>query len=370
MSQTSSDLSGAGNWATVARKPFGETADGRPVELFVLTNAHGLRVDIINYGATIVRLFAPDRDGKSEDVVLGYDEMAGYEAGTSYYGAVVGRFGNRIADGRFTIDDTVHELPTNNQPGGIPCHLHGGPEGFDRQIWTAEVKAEGPSARLTLKHFSPAGHAGYPGNLSASVTYILHADNRLEVIYTAETDAATHVNLTQHTYFNLAGQGNGDIGGHILQLPASHYLPVTAGQIPTGERAPVADTAFDFTSPRPIGAHIDDDDPQIAIAGGFDHCWIYDEADGTRHAGGTVVEPNSGRTLEVVTTEPGVQFYSGKFIKPGDVGKAGKPYGPRSGFCLETQHFPNTPNRPDFPSTLLRPGEVYRSVTVFRFGTT
>lgn len=369
MSSPSNGPAHTSNWASVSRQPFGVTRDGRAVELFTLTNARGLRVDITNYGATIVRLFAPDRDGRAADVVLGYDTIAGYEAGQGYFGAVVGRFGNRIAAGRFSLDGVDFELATNNAPGGIPCHLHGGPGGFDRQVWRAEVKAEGEQARLTLTLFSPDGDEGYPGNLSATVVYLLKLDNILEVTYSAQTDAATPVNLTQHSYFNLAGSGSGDVGGHLMQIPATCYLPTDAGQIPTGELAPVAGTPFDFTSPRPIGAHIDDDDPQLHIGCGYDHCWVFGDADGGRHLAATVVEPLSGRLLEVTTTEPGLQFYSGAFITPGEAGKAGAIHQPRCGFCLETQHFPDAPNRPEFPSTILRPGETYRTTTAFRFAT-
>ncbi|WP_221029426.1 aldose epimerase family protein [Actomonas aquatica] len=368
MASTSHELNGAGNWASVARKPFGETKSGEATELFTLTNAKGMRVEITNYGGIIVRWTAPDREGKLADVVLGYDDLAAYEAGGAYFGAVVGRFGNRIAGGQFTLDDETYTLPTNNAPGGIPCHLHGGPEGFDRKVWAAEVAAEGESARLTLKLESPAGEAGFPGTLAVTVVYLLKPENTLEITYTATTDAATPVNLTQHTYFNLAGEGT--IDGHILQMQgASRYLPVDAGQIPTGELAPVAGTPFDFLAPRPLGARIAEDHPQIKIGCGYDHCWVFDDADGTTHLAAKVMEPISGRVLEVLTTEPGMQVYTGAFIKPGDQGKDGAIYDARSGFCLETQHFPDSPNQPTFPSTILRPGETYRSVTAFRFGT-
>ena len=369
MLTTPNELTGAGDWATVSHQPFGVTAAGEAVELFVLSNAKGMRVEILNYGATIVRWTAPDRDGVFADVVLGYDTLADYEAGGSYFGAVVGRFGNRIAGGRFRLDEQEFSLPTNNAPGGIPCHLHGGPKGFDRRVWQAEVKAEGENARLELRLTSEAGDAGYPGKLDVKVIYLLRANHTLEVSYQATTDAATPVNLTQHTYFNLAGGAAGDITGHILQMPASHYLPVDQGQIPLGRLEPVAGTPFDFLVPRPIGARIAESHPQIKIGHGYDHCWVFDERDGLRHLAAKVLEPLSGRMLEVWTTEPGVQLYSGAFIKPGDVGKGGVNYQPRSGFCLETQHYPDSPNRPEFPNTILRPGEIYRSVTSFHFGT-
>lgn len=367
MSSTPNELTGAGSWATVSQQPFGVTAGGEAVDLFILSNARGMRVEISNYGATIVRWTAPDRDGAFADVVLGYDRLEDYEAGGSYFGAVVGRYGNRIAAGRFQLDGKVFTLPTNNAPGGVPCHLHGGPKGFDRRVWRAKVSAEGESARLELLLTSAAGDAGYPGELVVKVTYVLRADHCLEVVYEATTDAATPVNLTQHSYFNLAGAGAGPITGHILQMPASRYLPVDRGQIPTGTLEPVAGTPFDFLVPRPLGARIADAHPQIEIGQGYDHCWAFDEADGMRHLAAKVMEPLSGRVLEVWTTEPGMQLYSGAFIKPGDRGKDGVRYQPRSGFCLETQHFPDSPNRPQFPDTILRPGEAYRSVTSFRF---
>ncbi len=368
MSSEPNDLTGASNWATVSRQPFGETQDGESAELFTLTNAKGMRVDITNYGATIVRCMVPDREGAMADVVLGYDTLAGYEAGSCYFGAVVGRFGNRIAGGRFTLDGETYTLPTNNTPGGIPCHLHGGPKGFDRRVWAAELVAEESEARLTLKLSSPAGEAGYPGNLEATVVYVLKADNELDVTYHATTDAATPVNLTQHSYFNLAGAG--PTAGHILQMQtASRYLPVNAGLIPLGAPAPVEGTPFDFRAPRPIGAHIDDPDEQIKFGGGYDHCWVFDSSDGTRQLAAKVMEPISGRVLEVWTTEPAVQFYAGSFIPANEVGKDGAVYQPREGFCLETQHYPDAPNQPAYPSTILRPGETYRTVTVFRFGT-
>lgn len=354
--------------ANIQRQPFGQTASGIDVELFTLTNANGMRVDIMNYGATIVRLWVPDREGVLADVVMGYDDVAGYEAGVGYYSAVVGRFGNRIANGKFTLDGEEIVLPTNNEPGGMPCHLHGGPEGLDRQVWRADARVEDDEAVLELSHFSPDGHMGYPGNVSLTVTYRLTAENGLRIIYGGQTDKPTILNLTQHAYFNLAGAGSGPIHDHILQLGASRFLPVTTGLIPTGEQEMVVGTPFDFVAPRPMGNQIEDEHEQLEIAGGYDHCWVFDEPGPAMRLVARVLDRASGRLMELHTTEPGVQLYTGNAIPEGEAGKAGTTYHPRGGFCLETQHFPDAPNQPDFPSVVVRPGEPYHSETEFRFG--
>lgn len=369
MSDASPESSSPSTWATISRQSFGQTAAGEETELFTLTNAQGMRVDITNYGATIVRCIVPDREKQWGDVVLGFDSLAEYEAGQSYFGAVVGRCGNRIAGGRFTLDDVDYELPTNSESGGKACHLHGGPVGFDRRVWTAEPKAEGETASLVLTLVSPDGDMGYPGNLTARVTYRLGRANHLEVIYEGETDAPTLLNLTQHSYFNLAGAGAGSIESQILQLPASHFLATDEGQIPTGEKTPVVGTPLDFLSPYPLGTRIDNAHPQLAIGGGYDHCWVFDDTTGGLKLGAKVMDPISGRLMEVWTTEPGVQLYSGNWIPNGTKGKDGKHYDSRGGFCLETQHFPDSPNHPEFPSIELRPGMPFRSVTEFRFST-
>lgn len=368
MAASLSDSSRSGHHVTIVRKPFGVSAQGQASELFTLTNANGMRVDITNYGATIVRLLVPDRHKHAADVVLGYDSLAEYEAGRSYFGAVVGRCGNRIARGRFVLDGTEYELPTNNDPGGMPCHLHGGPEGFSTRVWQASSRVDGETATLVLSLFSPHGEMGYPGNVSAQVTYRLGRTNRLEVTYTGVTDMPTLLNLTQHTYFNLAGAGTGPITDHQLELKASRFLPTNEGQIPTGELAPVEGTPFDFTRPQAIGHQLGAHHPQVEIGHGYDHCWVFDESQSEPALGARVWDPASGRMLEVWTTEPGVQFYTGNWIAEGTVGKAGSRYGPRGGFCLETQHFPDAPNQPDFPPIVVRPGAPYRSVTEFRFG--
>ncbi len=353
---------------TLTRRPFGTTPAGEAVECFTLSNAAGLSVDLINYGAAIVRLRVPDRAGTVGDVTLGYDDLAGYLAGPCYFGAVVGRFGNRIAGGQFSIDDDTFTLPLNDSPGGQPCSLHGGPQGFDKRVWAAATGSDdhGPFAKFTL--VSPEGDAGYPGTLDAAVVYHLRG-TELEVVYTAHTDSATPVNLTQHAYFNLNGAGSGDVLEHILQSPADRYVLVDAGLIPTGELASVTGTPFDFTSPHAIGARIGDDHPQLALGHGYDHTLVLPDGDGSWQLAAKVFAPASGRTLEVWTTEPGVQFYTGNFIADGTPGKAGAIYDRRGGFCLETQHFPDSPNQPAFPDTILRPGESYRTTTVFRFGT-
>lgn len=351
--------------AIISRKPFGITTEGVETELFTLTNANGMRVDITNYGATIVRCIVADRDKQFADVVLGYETLAEYEAGSSYFGAVVGRCGNRIAAGRFSLDSVDYELPTNSEAGGMPCHLHGGPIGFDRRVWRAEPRSEGDSATLVLSLFSPAEEMGYPGNVATKVTYRLDSNNALEVIYEGETDAPTLLNLTQHSYFNLAGGGTVD--GQIMQIAASRYLPTDEGQIPTGELAPVAGTPMDFVTDRSLGNLIAEPHPQLELAQGYDHCWVFDDESETMKFGAKAIDPASGRLMEVWTTEPGVQLYTGNWIAEGTLGKDGKTYGPRGAFCLETQHFPDSPNHPEFPSIVVRPDKPYRSVTAFRF---
>ena len=351
-------------------RPFGQTPAGRTAQLFTLQNAAGFRADIADYGGTIVRLFAPDRAGKFDDITLGFESVGDYIAHSPYFGALIGRFGNRIAHGRFTLDGQTHELPINNRPGGIGSHLHGG-DGYDKVFWQAEpfASADGPALRLT--YLSRDGEQGYPGNLAVTVVYTLTAQNELRMDYSATTDRATPVNLTNHAYFNLAGDGSGDILGHELMVHASRYTPVDAGLIPTGELAPVAGTPFDFRTPRLVGERINSPDLQLIHAGGYDHNFVLDRADGGNATplslAATVHEPRSGRVLEVLTTEPGVQFYSGNFLDGSVPGKNGHRYPHRNGFCLETQHFPDSPNRPSFPSTILRPGETYRTTTVYRF---
>ena len=354
---------------------FGQTPDGLTAHLFRLENATGFHVEISEYGGTIVRLLAPDRHGKLKDVVLGFDTVEEYVAHSPYFGCVVGRYGNRIAGGRFALDGQTYLLAKNNHPGGMPCHLHGGARGFDRVMWKPETRSAAGGEALRLEYRSADGEEGFPGNLDVCVTYTVTADNSLQIDYTARTDRATPVNLTNHSYFNLADEGASEVLGHVVTLNASQYTPVNAGLIPTGEIALVAGTPLDFTSPHSIGERIERAHEQLRFAGGYDHNFILEAgggAPGVRRSGelalaATVIEPQSGRILEVLTTEPAVQFHSGNFLDGSLVGKNGRVYRRRSGFCLETQHFPDSPNQPSFPSTILHPGETLRSTTVYRF---
>lgn len=348
-------------------KPFGKTPEGRDTHLFTLRNQGGLTVDITDFGATVVRVFAPDRHGQMSDIVLGFDSVEGYaRPKTPYFGATIGRCGNRIAHGRFTLDGKTYQLATNNAPGGIPCHLHGGNVGFNRRLWTADPL---DPATLRLHYFSPDGEEGYPGNVDVTVVFTLTDANELRIEYTANTDKPTLVNLTNHSYFNLAGEGARTVLGHALTINGSRFTPVDAGLIPTGEIAPVAGSPLDFRAPHTIGDRIDRPNEQLRFAGGYDHCFVLDGGGGELAVAAVVLEPLSGRELEVLTTEPGVQFYSGNFLDGTLLGKNGHAYERRSGFCLETEHFPDAPNHPNFPSIVLRPGETYRSTTVYRFRT-
>lgn len=353
----------------VTTSPFGVLADGRAVTRFTLTNARGMRVDLLDFGATLVRLDAPDRAGRLADIVLGGNSPAAYEHSRAYLGAVIGRCANRIAHGRCLVAGRELVLATNNAPAGRPCHLHGGNTGFDHVLWRAEPSPAAGEPAVTFHYHSPDGEEGYPGNLTVAVRYVLHDDNSLAVHYTAQTDRATPVNLTQHAYFNLRGEGDGDILDHELTIHAHRYTPVDAGLIPTGEIAAVVGTPLDFTTPQRIGDRIDAPHEQLAFGAGYDHNWVLDPNPGTGpRLAAEVREPTTGRTLEVWTQEPGVQFYAGNFLDGTITGKSGRAYGRRSGFCLETQHFPDAPNQPAFPSVILRPGETYRSTTLFRCG--
>lgn len=352
--------------STVTVAPFGKMPDGRAVSLYTLVNTSGMKADITNYGGIIVRLSTPDRRGRLDDIVLGYDSLDGYLKATPYFGALIGRVGNRIAHGRFTLDGKTYTLATNNTPGNIPCHLHGGNVGFDKVLWQAEPLVRNGTAGLRLTYRSPDGEEGYPGNLMVTVTYWLGNDDSLKIEYVATTDKPTPVNLTQHSYFNL--KGSGDILGHVLMIKASRMTPVNAGLIPTGAIAPVRDTPFDFTSPHAIGERVNAADEQIRLGGGYDHNWVLDRASPALELVATVCEPVSGRTMEIWTKEPGLQFYCGNFLDGSSIGKHGHAYGFRAGFCLETQHYPDSPNQTGFPSIILRPGQTYATETVYRFG--
>lgn len=349
--------------AQLSREAFGTTPGGVAVELLTLANAHGMELRVMTYGGIIVSLKVPDRDGIPGDVVLGYDSLAGYLRDSPYFGAIVGRYGNRIARGRFTLGGVEYRLATNNGPN----HLHGGVRGFDKVVWSADPFRTDSSAGVTFRHTSPDGDEGYPGTLQAAVTYTLTSRNELILDYEATTDRATPVNLTQHSYFNLAGSG--DILGHVLELAADHYTPVDATLIPTGAIAPVEQTPFDFRTPQRIGARIGEDHEQLRYGGGYDHNFVLTRPDTGLVLAARLTDSLSGRTLEIRTTEPGVQFYSGNFLDGSITGKQRTVYRRRTGLCLETQHFPDSPNHPGFPATILEPGQVYRSRTVWTLGT-
>ena len=360
--QSKPDPARAAGKSGVTRAPFGKLPDGTAIESFTLRNAHGIEVRAITYGAIIVSLRVPDRAGKFDDVVLGHDDLAGYLDKPAYFGSVVGRYGNRIAKGRFTLDGKTYTLATNNGPN----HLHGGVKGFDKVVWKGEPAAAG-GASVTFSYTSRDGEEGYPGTLAARVTYTLSDKGELTFEYSATSDKATPINLTQHSYFNLGTPGS-DILGHELTLDADRFTPVDPTLIPTGQLAPVSGTPFDFRKPTAIGARIAQDDEQLKRGGGYDHNFVLSGAgEGLRRAG-LLADPKTGRTMEILTTEPGVQFYSGNFLDGTIKGKGGVVYKHRSGLCLETQHFPDSPNQPSFPSTILRPGKEYRSKTVLVFG--
>lgn len=345
----------------IEKSAFGNLPDGAPVDLYTLRNSRGMEVKITTYGGAIVSWTAPDKTGKYEDIVLGCDSLSGYLRGTPFFGALIGRYGNRIAKGKFTLDSATYTLATNN----IGNHLHGGIKGYDKVLWTA-VAADGEAPALTLTYLSKDGEEGYPGNLSVKVVYTLQQDNALKIAYTATTDKATVVNLTNHAYFNLAGKG--DILGHELVLNAGQYLPVDSTLIPTGELRPVAGTVFDFTKSTAIGARINDAaDLQIKYGLGYDHCWVLADQSHEMHPAATLYEPASGRVMEVTTTEPAIQFYSGNFLDGKVIGKGGAPYQYRTGLCLETEHYPDSPNQEKFPSTVLRPGGTYHTTTTYKF---
>jgi aldose 1-epimerase len=349
---------------TVTVAPFGTMPDGQTVEVYTLTNAGGMQVRAITYGAIIQAIRLPDRAGRLTDVTLGFDSLSGYLCDSPYFGAVVGRYANRIARGRFTLDGRTYRLATNNGPNA----LHGGVKGFDKVVWRARSFQRGDSVGVVFEHTSPDGDEGYPGTLRVSVTYTLTPADELVVDYTATTDRPTPVNLSQHSYFNLAGEGSGDILGHRVTIAAARYTPVDSTLIPTGEIASVAGTPFDFRQPTAVGARIEQPDPQLRYGKGYDHNFVLSRTGpGLVHAV-RVEDPGSGRTLDISTTEPGVQFYSGNFLDGSIKGKSGHVYGHRSAVVFETQHFPDSPNHPNFPSTILRPGAELRSRTVFGFG--
>ncbi|MBX3016067.1 MAG: galactose mutarotase [Caldilineaceae bacterium] len=344
-------------------QPFGQTAAHQAVDRYTLTNDHQIAVEVLTYGGIIAALRTPDRNGQVAEVVLGFDTLADYEERNPFFGCITGRYANRIARGQFVLDGVPYPLATNNGPN----HLHGGLRGFDKVVWQAESRRGADAVALDLHYQSPAGEEGYPGTLAVTVTYTLTNQNELRIDYRATTDQATILNLTNHTYFNLAG--GGPIADHIIQIDADRLTPVDATLIPTGELASVAATPFDFRQATPIGERIDQGDPQLRFGGGYDHNWVLNRPEtGLRHVI-TVTEPTTGRCLDVATTQPGVQFYTGNMLPDRLVGRGGQIYTKRTGFCLETQHFPDSPNQPHFPSTVLRSGEGYHETTIFTFST-
>ncbi len=342
------------------KKTFGRLPDGREVHLYTLTNPNGVRARITSYGAILVSLEVPDRNSDLADIILGFDTLEGYLTDHPYFGPIVGRYANRIGKGKFTLDGVEYTLATNNGEN----HLHGGIKGFDKRLWSlSEIEANDNEAFVKLSYISADGEEGYPGNLTCTVTYTLTKDDELKISYEAETDKPTIINLTNHAYWNLAGQGNGDILGHEVMLSADKYTPVDEGLIPTGEIRPVKDSPMDFTKPMTIGSRIDQ------VTGGYDHNYVLNSGGGSLALAARVYEPSSGRVMEIYTTEPGIQFYTGNFLDGSITGKSGKVYKKHYGFCLETQHFPDSPNKPDFPSVVLNPGQKYSTKTVHKFYT-
>lgn len=343
----------------IQRERFGTTKEGRDVYLYQLTNRNGSVARITDYGGIVTALLVPDRNGKLRDVVLGFGTLEGYLAGHPYFGALIGRYGNRIAGGRFELNGTAYKLAINDGKN----HLHGGIVGFDKVVWKGKEVRESAATGVELTYLSRDGEEGYPGNLSVTVVYELTDQNELKITYKAATDAATPVNLTYHGYFNLDGEGTPDMLDEQMTIMADRFTPVSSDLIPTGEIKEVRGTVLDFTAPHPIGERIRD------VKGGYDHNYVLNKKGGEPELAARVYAPGSGIVMEVLTTEPGMQFYSGNFLDGTLKGKTGKAYGRHSGFCLEAQHYPDSPNHPDFPSTILHPGEIYRQTTVYRFST-
>lgn len=345
------------------REPAGQTDAGTAVDRYLLDNGH-LRVSLLTWGATVQSLAAPDRSSDLADVVLGFDDLDGYLQEHPYLGAVIGRYANRIAQGRFSLDGVDYEVPVNDRGNA----LHGGPDGFHRQVWAATASESDDEVAVAFSHLSPDGSMGFPGTLRTEVTYTLKGPE-LRIDYRASTDAPTVVNLTQHTYFNLAGPGSGSIEDHTLQMPASRYVPVDPESIPLGHLAPVEATPFDFRQPNRVGSGIESADEQLERGLGYDHSWLLDRSGIALTPAARLVDQSSGRVLDVLTTEPALQFYSGNQLDGTLRGKGGQQYGPREGLCLETQHLPDSPNQPHFPNVVLRPAEGFHSTTLWRFST-
>ncbi|QDT25724.1 Aldose 1-epimerase precursor [Gimesia panareensis] len=339
---------------SVQSEPYGTTADGQEITQYLLSNQKGMSVNIINFGAIVTAIYLPDKAGKSESITLGFNSLAEYEKKGPYFGAICGRYANRIKDGKFTLDGKEYQLAQNNPPS----HLHGGESGFDKKVWAAEEFSEKDAVGVRLSLVSPDGEEGYPGKLTLKVVYTLNNDNELKIDYTATTDKPTPINVTNHCYWNLAGAGEGTILDHELLLNCDKYLPVSAEAIPTGELAPVKGTPMDFTSAHKIGERIGQ------VEGGYDHCWVVNASEKQPAFCARAKDAESGRVMEIYTTEPGVQFYTGNFLD-GTPASGGFPK--NGAFCLEAQHFPNSPNQPEFPNTILKPGEVYEQTTIHKF---
>ena len=346
----------------VKKELFGTLQNGDEIYSYVLTNKNNMSAEIINYGATVVKLSAPDRNGKIEDIILGYDSLSSYVNGSSFFGGIVGRYGNRIAKGRFTLDGKEYQLPINNPPNS----LHGGTIGFNKRVWKAkELSGDIPAVEFT--YLSPDGEEGYPGDLTISVTYSLTDENGLKIDYKATTDKPTILNPTNHCYFNLTGNPNNTILNHVLMINADKFTPVDSTLIPTGQLEDVANTPMDFRKPKTIGKDINDDFQQLKFAGGYDHNWVLNNYNGSVREVVTLYDSTSGRYMEVLTDQPGIQFYSGNFLNGKDRGKDGIYYKFRTGLCLECQHYPDSPNKDNFPSVVLRPGETYTQTTIYKF---
>jgi aldose 1-epimerase len=349
---------------TITKADFGKTLEGQPVDIYTLQNTSGAEVKILTYGGIVQSLVMPDKNGKLADIVLGYDTLDGYLTNSPYFGALIGRYGNRIGGAKFTLDGQTYTLATNNGPNS----LHGGLKGFDKVVWTARPLPTMHGPALILTYVSKNGEEGFPGNLAVTAIYTLTEKNELKLEFTAKTDRPTVVNLTHHSYFNLAGQGNGDILGHILYINSDVTTPVDSGLITTGEFAAVTNTPFDFRKPTAIGARINDTNTVLQYGPGYDHNWVINKPLGQFGLLARVVEPNSGRVLEVWSDEPGLQFYAGNFLDGTIHGKGGAVYQKRTAFCLEPQHFPDSPNKPNFPSVVLLPGQTFHNTIVYKFG--
>jgi aldose 1-epimerase len=359
--QESSEKGAAG----LKKQAWGKTPNGGEVDLYTLTNKNGMSAEITTYGGRVVTLKVPDRSGAFNDVVLGFDSLDGYLKDNPYFGAIIGRYGNRIANARFPLDGKEFKLSANENGNT----LHGGAKGFDKVVWTGK-DASGPDGpAVELMYLSPNGEEGFPGNLAVTVRYTLTDNNELKLHYTATTDQTTVVNLTNHSYFNLAGQNSGEILNHEMMIRADRFTPINAKLIPTGELRPVKGTPFDFTQPTAIGARINDNNEQLKLAHGYDHNFVLNSGGGSMALAARVHDPKTGRVMEVETTEPGIQFYTGNFLDGTIHGKGGAVYNFRDAFCLETQHFPDSPNEPKFPTVVLKPGDTYDTTTVYRFTT-